>query len=155
MKKIDLINQLEELLRNLKESSAENVKIVADTYYQGKMQCCNFSPSIYEQDSDENIADGHIVIDLGFSLDDPEDWEESDAIIEGDVFKHYKNTCYFYCIQDFAKIQKDNIWIDAVIYTRLYDSPNIKFVRSKEEFIQKFNKVQIQESEDSDDKFIS
>ena len=84
MKKIDLINQLEELLKDLKESPAENVEVVADTYYQGKMQCCNFCLSIYEQDSVENIADGYIVVDLGFSLDEPEDWEESYAIIRYD-----------------------------------------------------------------------
>lgn len=38
MLKNTVIKQLEELIKELKESSAENVEVIADTYYQGKMK---------------------------------------------------------------------------------------------------------------------
>lgn len=141
-----VLNDLHEWYRNITENCFSKIVL----FYEENKE-------LEEDEDDEDDEDDE-------ELEEDEDVEEHEDVENlkdkkllkiGDVFKHYKNTCYFYCIQDFAKIQKDNIWIDAVIYTRLYDSPNIKFVRSKEEFIQKFNKVQIQELDDSADKFIS
>lgn len=44
-----------------------------------------------------------------------------------------------YVIESYAKIQVDNVWVDAVIYRqrKMYD---MKFVRTVTEFKQKFTK---------------
>lgn len=61
-----------------------------------------------------------------------------------EYYKHYKNTCYLYKIVDECKIQIDNVWKPAVIYRREYDSNDGDlYVRSVEEFLLKFNKVDV------------
>ncbi|PKI80923.1 DUF1653 domain-containing protein [Malaciobacter halophilus] len=48
---------------------------------------------------------------------------------------HYKNLKTYIPI-DFCKIQKDDIWVDAVLYKA---DDNSLYVREKEEFIAKFS----------------
>jgi len=52
------------------------------------------------------------------------------------LYKHYKNG-NLYTVVDFCKIQVNDVWIDAVIYT---DSRS-KYVRDVKEFMGKFSKV--------------
>lgn len=61
----------------------------------------------------------------------------------GKVFKHYNNTCYLYEVIDVCKIQVQNVWVEGVIYVRLFDNDNMKFVRALNEFNEKFNEVQV------------
>ena len=58
-----------------------------------------------------------------------------DYILLGGEYEHYK-TKVLYVPIDFARIQIDNKWVDAVIYIAIGD--NIKYVRSTEEFARKF-----------------
>lgn len=52
-------------------------------------------------------------------------------------YVHYTNGKE-YTIKDTCKIQVDNEWVCAIIYE---DEHGMRFVRSKAEFIEKFDKV--------------
>lgn len=49
----------------------------------------------------------------------------------------YKGNLYI-VINTNAKVKKDGIWVDAIIYT---NESGISFTRTREEFMQKFEKV--------------
>lgn len=51
------------------------------------------------------------------------------------TYTHYKNQ-QDYIIKNFCKIQENDIWVEAVIYTP--KDNNELFVRSKKEFQEKF-----------------
>jgi len=50
-------------------------------------------------------------------------------------YKHYKNGKLYQVVGE-CLIQENGIWKKAVIYTEMYNS--LKFVREKEEFLNKF-----------------
>jgi len=50
----------------------------------------------------------------------------------------YKEKMYI-VINTNAKIQENNEWVDAIIYT---NESGISFIRTKEEFLSKFEKVE-------------
>lgn len=50
----------------------------------------------------------------------------------------YKDKIYI-VINTNAKIQENDIWVDAIIYT---NESGISFIRTKEEFFRKFTKVE-------------
>lgn len=59
------------------------------------------------------------------------------------IYQHYKNK-QFYKIIDWCKIQSNDEWIDAYIYVEAdkpYHVAKTKYVRSVEEFHQKFKPV--------------
>lgn len=51
-------------------------------------------------------------------------------------YKHYRNN-KIYTLLDKCKIQVNDKWVDAVIYT----DGNLKFVRSEDEFYKKFKEI--------------
>ncbi|NQY20516.1 MAG: DUF1653 domain-containing protein [Campylobacteraceae bacterium] len=51
------------------------------------------------------------------------------------TYKHYKNK-ESYIIKDFCKIQENDVWVNAIIYTPKNEDK--LFVRSEKEFIEKF-----------------
>lgn len=51
------------------------------------------------------------------------------------TYKHYKNQ-ESYIIKDFCKIQENDVWVNAIIYTPKNEDK--LFVRSEKEFIEKF-----------------
>ena len=53
-------------------------------------------------------------------------------------YKHYKNQKLYYFLE-IVLIQINNEWKEAVLYTD--ENKELKFVREKEEFYQKFNKL--------------
>jgi len=82
--------------------------------------------------SDAQPGDKVILVSLvptSFREDISEDNEE--------LFE-YKNEQYF--IIDSCKMQIDDEWVDAVIYKHI-GTPDLKFVRAREEFYSKFKKV--------------
>ena len=67
----------------------------------------------------------------------------------GSIFYHYKNTKP-YIVLGFCKIQENNNWIEAVLYTDLETYKQAKnpykidkFVRSLKEFKSKFQKLSV------------
>ena len=58
-----------------------------------------------------------------------------DDILLGGEYEHYRNKNLYVPI-DFAEIQINNEWVDAVIYIAVGN--NIKYVRSVDEFMLKF-----------------
>lgn len=75
--------------------------------------------------------------------------EDQDNLKVGSIFYHYKNTKP-YIVLGFCKIQENNNWIEAVLYTDLETYKQAKnsykidkFVRSLKEFKLKFQKLSV------------
>ena len=56
------------------------------------------------------------------------------------MYKHKKNNKIYIVFQYDVKIKQNDIWIDAVLYYRLYEQ-NQLFCRSVEEFKNSFIKI--------------
>jgi len=59
--------------------------------------------------------------------------------VKGEIYIHYKNGKE-YIVENFCKIQVDNIWIDAVIYKENGSNNSNLYVRPTYEFLVKFLK---------------
>ena len=75
--------------------------------------------------------------------------EDQDNLKVGSIFYHYKNTKP-YIVLGFCKIQENNNWLEAVLYTDLEIYKQAKnpykidkFVRSLKEFKSKFQKLSV------------
>lgn len=55
------------------------------------------------------------------------------------IFQHYKNGKK-YLIENFCKIQENDVWVEAVIYHHI-DNDEFLYVRSLKEFEEKFKDV--------------
>lgn len=64
-------------------------------------------------------------------------------IVVGGYYKHYKNTCYLYKLVNECTVQIDGVWQPAIIYKREYDDVETLYVRTKEEFMKKFDKIEV------------
>lgn len=69
--------------------------------------------------------------------------EYTKKILKGMMFQHYKNK-ETYVIMGACKIQEDDVWVDAVIYSNAFKvdkdqfGDQVKYVRSEKEFRSKF-----------------
>ncbi len=54
-------------------------------------------------------------------------------------YKHYKNNNYYIPLNS-CKIQINDIWVDAVIYQEAHSFDKTHYVRSIDEFLEKFKR---------------
>lgn len=62
-------------------------------------------------------------------------------IEKGTVWKHYKNQ-RLYIVTDICLTQYNDVWMDSVIYRSFTTSEQMLFTREKEEFLEKFTKIE-------------